>query len=519
MAVTYEYSLSADFTNATEINNDQLATEINDSKYTIVLVDGIFTTGDEILIRFESSITTDEKTAVDNIVDLYTYTAPAVPTVSNARTAIVSNSPENPGDYTNIASAFAAGEKTVYIRDGTYVETSVISVPNFGTLMGESLGGVIIALYGGYISIDGSGGVFATTGTISLATDSTTVTGIGTSFLTDADDTKFILLGTNYFEISSVETDTSLTLIEVYHGESIVNSTYILQNMHTGVHMENMIVTNLLPTGPGLFIRALRHASIESMAIEKCSPNYEFAECGDLSLSKTVCNHSPGIGMIVGNSVTMSLDVVTVFNNVSHGMALTGDNSDIFMDTCNNENNGGDGVNIIGNARNIRMSNCVSKFNVGHGIYSTSSTFNVVAAGGTIENSGLSAVTLLGPDSIVSNNLMSYNGANGIVVSDDSNITDNIVQYTTGEGIHINGSDCVVSGNNVSLSSTVGIIIKSTADNCVVTSNRVKTSTGNGLEIEAGATDNIVSSNNLKNNTGTNFVDNGTTTETLGNKV
>lgn len=85
------------------------------------------------------------------------------------------------------------------------------------------------------------------------------------------------------------------------------------------------------------------------------------------------------------------------------------------------------------------------------------------------------------------------------------------------DGINLSGNNSLIEGNQIKNNGGIGIYV--TGDDNNIGRNRIWGSGGNGLEVAATALDTIVSSNNLKGNTGINFIDNGTATDSVNNKV
>jgi hypothetical protein len=56
-------------------------------------------------------------------------------------------------------------------------------------------------------------------------------------------------------------------------------------------------------------------------------------------------------------------------------------------------------------------------------------------------------------------------------------------------------------------------------NDCIMNGNIIKLNTQTGITIETGSTDTICVYNNLKNNTGASLTDNGTSSNTTGNKT
>ena len=465
------------------------------------------------------------------------------------------------GNYTSVVAAFNAGNTSVFVNAGMYIETSDIVIPNGGQLIGAVQGETIIVLYGPYsIKIDGSGGTNETTGTISIASNTSIITGTGTTF-TNLSAGDFILVGTNYYTISTIDSTTQVTLLKTYVGSSITDAGYKAQSMYTGCIVSNLIVASSLSNG--LYVRGLRHGKISSVAFTDCSTSMTIIDSGDLSIAEVISTFSTGVGINVVNCISLSFHTINIFNGSSHGMEVLGSN--IINESCACENNSGYGFHIIGDSSFININDCIVKYNNsigikgestvtcttisntelshnnGNGICMQGNNINIIACF-VVENSGKGII--IGSENIIKGNTIKRNGGDGIkipsasvlsivsgnsmedntgigvnVLAEKCGVSDNNIKESGGDGIYVDGVKNKISGNTIIDSGANGIHIASTGNSNVITGNIVESSAGNGLELITGAVNNIVTSNNLEDNTGANYVDNGTGTSVSNNIV
>lgn len=472
---------------------------------------------------------------------------------------IVSNNADYPGDYTSISDAFNGGATSVHVKNGVYFETSDIVIPNGGQLRGELPGQTIIVFIGAYsIKIDGSGGTKETAGTISCTHNTSIVTGSGTS-LNNLSVGDFILIGTNYYEILTVDSATQVTLKETYVGNSISASTYIAQSMYTGNSISNLIITG--SSGTGVYIRALRHGGVKSIAIAKCAPCITIVDCGDLSINEVIPTFSTGIGFTATDCVSLSLHTVNVFNCSSHGFEVGGTN--IIAESCAAENNDGCGFHVLGGSKFINVNDSVIKFNDSMGLKFESTSIcntvsnteisnnngigldiqnannnvnscfiinnigigilggleNVIEGNTIIDNTGDGIKLPSGADSCVicDNSLKNNTGIGVNVLSSRSGVCSNNIKSSGEDGIYIGGIKNKISDNTIENSSEIGINISPDGDNCIVSGNISDLNTGDGFLCATGALNTIITSNNFLGNTGTNYVNYGTSTVSANN--
>jgi hypothetical protein len=533
-----QYSLLSDF--GSSLNEFQLHNNINASSISANLLD-VGHRGDVIKLVFDADLTSGDIISLNDIVVSHTATALFPSTVSSVRGCIVSNNDQEPGDFTTIAAAAASGAVTIFIRAGKYLEDEDIIIPDWGQMIGESLGGVSLAIpYGNAIKCDGSGGINYTTGTVTIAHDSTTVTGAGTAFLTNVVAGGFILLGTNYFEVSSVDSDTSLTLTETYKGRALTNNTYRSQEMHTGLQISNMVIA--YAAVPALQLTGVRHSDINNIAFSKCAGGLLMNECGDVAVHKVVNNYNTGSGITVNNSVSISVNTLNVFDSTTHGVIVSGDSTDIIMMSCASENNDGDGYHLDGTTGNVQIISCISKFNTGSGFHNTAGAHNVNITDSFAEHNLLWGILNSGLMNRITSTKIQDNSGGGINLEAGASVSKNYIQDNPGKSIHAQSTceQCIISGNTITGGTSYGVYVEcknanvsnnivngcvddgmhfaTTSDDCIINGNRSYNNTGRGCVLDTGATDNIVTSNNFKGNTGTDLVDSGTGTELANNK-
>lgn len=149
------------------------------------------------------------------------------------------------GDYTSIVSAFNAGHARVAVLGGTYTPTANIVIPDGGCLVG--FGDVEIDFAGGAFNVQSTGPQRSTnTGTVSVTEGSATVTGSGTNWQTQGITTGdwFWLDGYRWYEIASVASDTSLTLVETFEGRTQSGTDYAAIGANRNVLLQNVSVLN-----------------------------------------------------------------------------------------------------------------------------------------------------------------------------------------------------------------------------------------------------------------------------------
>ncbi len=553
MSFNYDKSIATDFSGT--FVADEFHETIEEDATIGTNFSHIDTNGDTVSIWFTVALDAAGQTQLDSLVSSYT---PRVYNTSKYFDAIVDS--KYTGDYTSIAAAFAAGNTSVYVRDGMYIETQDINIPDGGQIYGESQGNVqIILAAGNSIKVDGSGGVKEDTGTVSVVNGSNTVTGSGTTF-TNLSAEQFILLGTNFYKIISIESDTSLKLEDTYQGNNLTGMNLLAQAMYTGIKITNIIIYG--SASYGLFCRGMRHSSLKGVAILGCSPNMYIQDSGDFSIYEFICGSSNGVGLTLDNCYSILNDTLDIYNSSSHGIELKTYNVSNIFDSCSSSNNGGHGLCLLDTVKDLNITENVIKSNVGKGIYSATTASQIIVNGCTVISNGGVGVDLEGTSNIISNNIIEYNGKCGIEGGNDCTISSNQIKGNTEDGIHynigidhgtitgnritdngfnginmlangavvtgncirnntldgiaVNGSNNNVSSNNISGCAN-GITISATSVETIVSNNQIINNTTDGINVASGATDTMCTFNIFKGNTNANITDAGTATVDNGN--
>lgn len=507
MATIYTYSYSTDF--GSDLNQSQFHTEIIDSAIVVSLI-GITKTGDDVDVEFAAALSAGDQTTLGNLISSH---IPITNTPGAIFDAIVDASGN--GDYLLPSAAFADGHRTVFMRNGTYVETTDIVVPNYGSLVGESGTNTVIYFpaVAKSVKVDGSGSNQETSGTISITTDTTALVGVGTTF-TNLVANDYILLGTNYFKIASITNATNLTLADTYRGATLSGISYVAQTMFTGNKLSNFIITG--STTNGLYIRGCRHFVVDSLAIKSNSPNVLVEYSGDSAIKHLLSETGTGIGVKIDNCVSMALNVVDVYNNTSHGIEVNGESTSINLISCESSNNGGTGICVMNNSRDINLTDCVIKYNKADGLLTASTTHALMIDSTSIRGNTSKGLTIDGVDHVITGNIIEDNGDIGLeIISGVCSVVGNILENNS-NGIKLFGNRTTLSNNHCINNSLAGILV--VGNDCIITSNISTSNTQEGIKIETGSDSTICSLNNVKGNTGTNLVDNGTSSIVTNNK-
>ena len=485
--IIYVYSNVKDFDNNLSNSNinafkSQLLSDLQISKQCT----DVKILGDQVEIWFNDSLTTsEEERLVTIIADKYQD--------SNIFEIIVDS--KGRGQFTSIAEAFAAGKISVFVRDGTYYETQNIIIPDGGRLNGES--NVRILLVGNNsIIVDGSNGIKQTVGTISISSASKMVVGVDTNF-TALLPGNSIRLGTIYYEIKSIESDTMLTLLETYLGATLTNVDYLAQHMYKGVKISNLVIG--YSTAPGIYIRGVRHCGFDTLAIIACTPNIVIVDSGEFSLSKIINGFSKSVGISLTNVTSALFQTLNSFNGSSHGIALQGKNSNVICTSSSFSNHFGSGLMIRDTAYDLHFTNCVFENNNASGIFMQDQPTHVIFQGCTMSHNNGTGITLSGLANVISNCIIKSNVSHGVAASLNSTITNNQIKNNGGSGIScdVNSHNVGISMNQIFNNNQDGV--SSHADRGLYTGNTIMQNGGHGYNFTG--TNNTISSTSVKQNT------------------
>lgn len=342
------------------------------------------------------------------------------------------------GDYTSLKAALDGGARSIYIRNGTYVISADTAVIWDGvSITGESRDRVILDFNNVnrslmvYVYPD-----FYKTGTVSVSPSSKVVTGSGTTWSSNAVAGQYIFLKSDWYKISSVDSNTQLTLEEIYRGRVLSGIGYEISHMIKGFSLKNVTITGKPSSG----LTALQVDNVINANISNCLFRDNL---GDYQLRLDNCYNSIVSGNVFENGVSglevegsmynMIRDNVSVKHS-TYGFRLHGSSRNSL--TGNIAKNNIDGFNIYMSGKNSLRGN-VGNNNFANGLYLYTSsmensitgnefsdnysgilmyqsvTRNIVLSNTCIDNAqyGVSIVDFQSRDNIVGMNNLYNNGS------------------------------------------------------------------------------------------------------------
>ncbi len=231
------------------------------------------------------------------------------------------------GDYTTIQAALAANKKTILVRNGTYTLDSDIEITKSGTvIVGESRNGVVIDCNNEAYGIEAEVGSLYGAGTVSINKESSTVTGTGTSWLTNLSDVSraYILLDNVWYKIASIPNNTTITLLQTYKGKSIVNATYLAGYIVRDIRIENLTIANYVSIGNGaISLFGVVDASIKNCAADNCNGyGLKTRYCHNIQILNGLFTYNRSAGIYIEYSKHIYASGNYCLNNIEQGMTF-----------------------------------------------------------------------------------------------------------------------------------------------------------------------------------------------------
>jgi hypothetical protein len=309
------------------------------------------------------------------------------------------------GLQTALNAVSAAGGGTVFLQPGTYTLTADISIPSGVTLQGISRDDVIIDCDTSYkIKIIGSNNY--TTGTASVNDGSTSVTGSGTTW-TAAMEGRFMYLNGNWYEISTVDDATTITLVSAYQGSNLSGYSYAIATLNLNATVSKLTIYNA--TGTGMQVQYASEPNIKDLIVYDCGTgleadyvfapnifvsslengvNLDMSYCGSIKVDYSVFNASTsGAGVVLSNCVSSTFFDSGVSENTGDGINITSCN-DIAFVSVSVSNNGGQGVELVSGNNDIQFVGVTADGNTSDGYKLTATSDRISISTCSIINNG-----------------------------------------------------------------------------------------------------------------------------------
>lgn len=442
------------------------------------------------------------------------------------------------GDFLLLSTALAAGETSIWIKNGTYIETgSPTIISNYTSISGESIGGVKIILTAGR-SIKTIPIAPFSTGTIAIINDTKIVTLTGGVFPANAVD-MLIRLNQELYKVATRDSNTQLTLIRNYKGRTMTTSSFEMSVMYSGIQIQNLSAIGddgvTVNTVPLVDLNNIHNGYAENMFIGTTQSNcFILNNSSNFAINKCIAWNAGADTAFARSGFVITSDNVKITNSAGTncklaGITLSGESITIQGSDFNNNDSYGIFAAGIINSQYV-IDSCTCDSNNLHGISTGANVGSVTVTNSTISNTNSVGIYLMGSNNTITGNLFVSNNAGSVRLSSDSTLTANVFKSNTGNIIHAEGTNITVTGNILEgVGSGNGIFVKNST-NCKFSHNTIKnftdgvdiTTSGdnnrffnneisgcvNGFRIEASITGTLLDENDVHTNT-TDYADFG----------
>lgn len=290
------------------------------------------------------------------------------------------------------------GGGILYLQDGTYLPKENIIVYSNIEIRGVSPAASIIDFGSQSYNISFAGTNAYTTGTITSITSSVTVTGSGTSWLTNVTPgVSQFFINSQFYGIAAVTADTTLVLSEGYSGPTVsAGSSYrivtpVVNTKFTNFAVKNstssafdmddsrFVVFNGVQTiSNNIGIDATNCSEVnlvQCLSVTSTSDGFKFTNVGRLVIELSPSLSNGGHGYNLNNIRLGAISETSSVGNTSDGINITSSN-DLPLTNIDAASNGGQGIECVSGNDNITMHGVTAESNTSDGIKLTATTDN-----------------------------------------------------------------------------------------------------------------------------------------------
>lgn len=301
----------------------------------------------------------------------------------------------------------SVGGGKVFLKAGTYNITTAITGDSSVTIEGASASSTILNFGSTSANISFTGTSVYTTGTITVASG-VNITGSGTSWLANVTTSHQLFLGTRWYKIAAITSDTTLILSEAYGDNVTLPSTYRIVIPKIDINFKEVAFQS--STGTGLVFTDCRNVELDNVNYIQNNKGFVATNVSEFSIKNCVSAASTSNGYELTNCGLMSVNGLNAVGNGGHGAVLnnvktaaffacsaTGNTTDGFncttVDSCSfaveTSGNGGQGIEFVSGCNSNSLSNCLMASNTSDGIKLTAtSDGNIIVAGSITANGG-----------------------------------------------------------------------------------------------------------------------------------
>lgn len=323
-----------------------------------------------------------------------------------------------------INSLNSNGGGVLTLLPGTYSLAANLTLYTGISLVGTSPASTFLNFGSTNHAIVAAGTNVYTTGTIATITSGVNVTGSGTAWLTNVTAGQSLFLGTQWYLIAAVTSNTTLILTEGFNGSVTLPASYRIASIITDVELSNLTV--LASTGNGLTFTDVRRLTMMNclfvlnnvgVAItnvsewsadrvtsgSNASHGITITNGGNLGWSRVNCAGNGGSGLVLSNILNMDLTAGGYDSNAVDGINITsGMNISLLVDASSN---GGKGINAVATNTTLQVYNSRIVGNASDGIKLTATSDNCKLYANDIEGNGAYGINVAA--STCDNNIIS----------------------------------------------------------------------------------------------------------------
>lgn len=314
----------------------------------------------------------------------------------------------------------AEGGGTIRIAAGTYVFTTSLALTDNIVLQGDDRSTTTLVFVAG-AQLQVIGGSAYSTGTVSVSQGGTTVTGSGTSWLTNVAVGDKIRLNGFWTKVTNVASDTSLTIEIPFGGAALSGAAYVVANTIDFVSIRDL---------------ALVGSSSSDYLLEVEYATFLIGE------RLNVIQGSSGVKLNFAGHIT--LDIVTSLGNTNNGFDIN-ETSYLNFVTGYSASNGGKGYYITNCDQAIVLTACVAQGNTGNGFDVRDSSDILWSPLVSVDNGSNGFYTQDSTDLIIEVGKLSANAGDGIELNSNADrvlIFGSPIQSNGGYGVNIANSNC-----------------------------------------------------------------------------
>ncbi len=229
---------------------------------------------------------------------------------------------------------------------GVYTLTENILIPSGITINGRGTSNTIIT-GAGQFNMSCTGSSVYTTGTIVVASG-VFITGSGTLWLANVTAGQSLFLGTRWYTIAAVTSNSTLILAEAYGDNVTLPSTYRIATPITDINLDNFTITGT-PAAPFAAVDCRRLITGDLQFVQ-CGQGPTFENIAEIKWQTAISAAHTGTGITMNNCGLGSVGTFSVAGNVGNGWVLNNVKNIAFqqVNSSSNSLDGFNGTTVVG---------------------------------------------------------------------------------------------------------------------------------------------------------------------------